>query len=86
MHKKVSEASPLSGSRVTSEIVLNMLFMMASSNIHHITRGVPQGFVLGLHFFLAYMNDIFNASEFLFTVLYADDTNIFVNGSNYSDF
>ena len=31
------------------------------------------------------MNDIFNVSEFLFTVLYADDTSILVNGSNYSD-
>ena len=56
-----------------------------SSNIRHITRGVAQGSILGPHFFIAYMNDIFNFSEFLFTVLYADDTSILVNGSNYSD-
>ena len=31
------------------------------------------------------MNDIFNVSEFLSTVLYADDTSILVNGSNHSD-
>ena len=31
------------------------------------------------------MSDIFNVSEFPFTVLYADDTSILVNGSNYSD-
>ena len=56
-----------------------------SSNIRHITRRVPQGSILGPHFFVAYMNDIFNVSEFLFTVLYANDTSILVNGSNYSD-
>ena len=31
------------------------------------------------------MNDIFNVSEFIFTVLYADVTSILVNDSNYSD-
>ena len=40
---------------------------------------------LATHFFLAYMNDSFNVSEFPFTVLYADDTSNLVNGSNYSD-
>ena len=56
-----------------------------SSNIRHITSGVPQGSIFGPQFFIAYMNDIFNVSEFLFTVLYADGTSILVNGSNYSD-
>ena len=52
-----------------------------SSIIRLITRGVLQGSIHGPHFFLAYMNDIFSVSEFLFTVLYAADTSILVTGS-----
>ena len=39
-------------------------------------HGVPQGSILGPLFFLAYMNDIFNVSDFL----YADDTCLYLSG------
>ena len=48
----------------------------------NITCGVPQGSILGLLLFLLYVNDICNVSDILFPILFADDTNIFLNGKN----
>ena len=36
--------------------------------------GVPQGSILGPLLFICVMNDIGNVSDFLYTILYADDT------------
>jgi len=53
-----------------------------SSNIGHITCGVPQGSVLGPLLFLIYMNDIHRAVPGHDVKLFADDTNVFIIGKD----
>ena len=57
-----------------------MYYDGVSSECKNIVCGVPQGSILGPILFLLYINDIVNVSDKLFPLLYADDTNVFLNG------
>ena len=52
------------------------------SAIQSITCGVSQASILGRLLFIIYMNYIYNVSELLFTVLYADDTCVVIHGKD----
>ena len=56
--------------------------MEKKTETKHIICGVPQGSILGPLLFIAYMNDIFQASKYLYNILYADDTSILLSGSD----
>ena len=61
-----------------------VLYYNSESDIGSITHGVPQGSILGPLLFIIYMNDFSKASELLFVILFADDTNIFLKGMSYN--
>ena len=61
------------------------VFNNSKSSTHLITCGVPQGSILGPLLFLLYVNDIANVSDKLFTLLFADDSNMFIQGKDVND-
>ena len=59
-----------------------VLFNGRISEIRDVTCVVPQGSILGPPLFILYINDFANVSDKLFHVLFADDTNVFLNVKN----
>ena len=54
------------------------------SDIKTITHGVPQGSILAPLLFILYVNDFSRASSLLFSILFADDTGVFIEGECYT--
>ena len=63
---------------------LVLFYFHENTELETITRGVPQGSILGLLLFLLYGNDLKNAINLLDAIMYADDTNLFLTHKDIS--
>ena len=55
------------------------------SSFKDIVCGVPQGSILGPLLFIIYINDLPNALQTSFPIMYADDTNVFYSGKSLDE-
>ena len=62
-----------------------VMYNNSKSETKFITHGVPQGSILGPLFFIVFMNDFSRASNILFSILFADDTTVIIEGQNYNN-
>ena len=55
----------------------------SQSNVKFVEFGVPQGSILGPLLFILFTNDFSRSSTLLFSILFADDTSVFLEGTEY---
>ena len=55
------------------------------ASIRNITHGVPQGSILGPLLFILTVNVFARSSDLLFSILFADDTSVFIEGHSYAE-
>ena len=60
-----------------------VLYNNCKPDIQLITHGVPQGSILGPLLFILYIDDFSRVSELLFSIIFADDTSVFIEGTHY---
>ena len=54
-------------------------------DVKDVLHRVPLGSILDPLFYIIYVNDFSRASSLLFTIMFADDTSVFIEGQSYEN-
>ena len=71
--------------RVLGKFRYNLFQCSHSWNLHVSIKIIAQGFILGPLFFLIYVKDSSSVSETCFSILFADDTKMFITWCNVKE-